>query len=85
LSFSVSENEESKTTNPSRELQFKEGLHWMMLWVVGAVVTLSSVVFGVSWAVLKGDIQGGFGVSAFMMALLACGIGVMQAFHSWDV
>ena len=63
-------------------VHFAEGLHWKKVLAVEAIVTLTSIIFGVCWSVLRNDIQGGFGVSAYVMAILAFGIGTMQAFQS---
>jgi hypothetical protein len=62
-------------------LHFEEGLHWKKIWAVGVAVTIASVIFGICWSILKHDIQGGFGVSGYTMAILAFGIGTMQAIH----
>jgi hypothetical protein len=62
-------------------LHFEEGLHWKKIWAVGVAVTIASVIFGICWSILKHDIQGGFGVSGYTMAILTFGIGAMQAVH----
>lgn len=62
-------------------IHFEEGLHWKKIWVVGTAISTASVIFGICWSALRDDIQGGFGVSGFTMAVLAFGIGTMQAVH----
>lgn len=60
-------------------LHFVEGLNWTKLWWLGLVGFLTSIAFGVSWSVVKDDIQGGFGVTACMMVMLTFTIGILQA------
>jgi hypothetical protein len=62
-------------------IHFEEGLHWKKIWTGGAAVTIASLIFGICWSAMKHDIQGGFGVSGYTMAILTFGIGAMQAVH----
>lgn len=61
-------------------IHFVEGWHLTMIrLLVFVVLGLGSLVFGVCWAVLKHDLQGAFGVSAYIMAFLTLSIGSVQA------
>lgn len=62
------------------------GLHlvegWLpnRVWILVLVLfALGSLVFGICWSVLKHDIQGAFGVSAWMLALAMIVVGTVQA------
>ena len=62
------------------------GLHfvesWAMLhvWILILLMFgIGSLIFGVCWAVLKQDVQGAFGVAAWMTTLVGIGVGVLQA------
>ena len=57
---------------------FIEGLHWMKVWVIGFVGLLASVAFGLCWAAVRNDIQGGFAVTGCMMMLLTFTVGIVQ-------
>lgn len=59
-------------------IEYVEGLHWQKVFASGVVVCLLSLILGVTWSVLRQDVQGGFGVSAYMMTFLACAIGLVQ-------
>ena len=54
---------------------FQEGLDFDLIITISFVVfVLGSLLFGVCWSVLEHDIQGAFGVSAYMVT--ACGLFV---------
>ncbi len=69
----------SRGTGLGWGIHFVEGLNWTKLWWLGLVGFLASIAFGAFWSVVKGDIQGGFGVTACMMVVLTFTIGVLQA------
>ncbi len=54
---------------------------WTKIWLLSLTLfLLSSLVFAISWSVLKHDLQGAFGVAAYFVALVALGIGTVQAY-----
>lgn len=59
-------------------IHYVEGLNWQKVYAAGMVVCLLSLVFGLAWSILRNDVQGGFGVSAYMLAFLACTVGLLQ-------
>ncbi|KAK3322666.1 hypothetical protein B0H66DRAFT_639058 [Apodospora peruviana] len=49
---------------------FEEGWHWKSIYFIMVVLLASgSSVFGITWSVTKGDIQGGFAISSAWMTL----------------
>lgn len=56
-----------------------EGLHWGKVCGIGLAGFLISILFGVLWSTLKGDIQGGFGVTACIMIIFSFVMGILQA------
>ena len=62
-------------------IHLAEGLSLKKIFAAGAIVLLASIVFGITWAVLRSDIQGGFCVGAFVMTVLAWGTGCIFAFN----
>ncbi|KAK0637021.1 hypothetical protein B0T17DRAFT_504403 [Bombardia bombarda] len=60
-------------------LQFVEGMNWLVVFVYGCTGFALSLVCAVVWATVRGDVQGGFAIAAFMIAfLLFCG-GVLRS------
>jgi len=58
---------------------FVEGISWSRSCAFGLVGVLMSLVFGVVWTVVRQtDIQGGFGVAAYMLGVLALSLGAVQ-------
>ncbi|KAL8984667.1 MAG: hypothetical protein Q9205_001429 [Flavoplaca limonia] len=57
---------------------FDEGLNWFMVWVLGSIGLLLSMVFGLLWTCLRDDMQGGFGVAACMMMTFVFTAGILQ-------
>lgn len=62
------------------------GLHFVEGWVafrvwflILAIFSFGSLVFGVCWTVLKHDLQGAFGVSAWILTLIGIVLGTLQA------
>jgi hypothetical protein len=64
---------------PGWGIHFTAGLDQTKLCFVGLFCTVCSASFGIIWSVVRNDVQGGFGVSAYMMALLVFGVGSIQA------
>ena len=57
-----------------------DGLLINRLWIACACLfILASIVFGIAWSVRKNDVQGAFGVSAWMVALVFVVTGAIQA------
>lgn len=61
-------------------LHFVEGWILFRIWVLLlSLFGIASLVFGICWAVFKHDVQGAFGVSAYLMTLLGLIVGTLQA------
>lgn len=58
-------------------LYFQEGWHMETVFFIMAMIVLSSMVFGIVWAVVQADIQGAFGISGFMVTTGALGVGYL--------
>ena len=56
-----------------------EGLDWVKLWTLGLIGLLSSLLFGVLWSIFASNIQSGFAVAEFIMAVLTCMLGTAKA------
>lgn len=61
-------------------IHFQEGLQWTRIWIAGFFGVLLSTVFGVSWATVTRDVQGGFAISGYMMTVLVFSVGALQAY-----
>ncbi|KAM7218610.1 hypothetical protein V8F06_005929, partial [Rhypophila decipiens] len=49
---------------------FEEGWHWKSIYLVIVLLLASgSLVFGVTWSLTKGDVQGGFAISSVWMTI----------------
>jgi hypothetical protein len=55
------------------------GIDQFKLFCLGFLGSLMSVVFGITWAVVKSDIQGGFAVAGFMLTLFGFAIASLKA------
>lgn len=62
------------------------GIHLVEAWVVSRLwllalllFVLGSLVFGICWAVFQHDLQGAFGVAAYMVALIGLVVRTVQA------
>ena len=61
-------------------IQIVEGWVVSRLWLLSLLVFLcGSLAFGICWTLLEHDIQGAFGVSAYIIALLTLAVGAAQA------
>lgn len=61
-------------------IQIVEGWLGSRLWLLGLSLFLcGSLAFAICWTVLEHDIQGAFGVSAYVIALLTLAVGAAQA------
>jgi len=60
---------------------FEEGWDVESIIIVTMIIMFASLVFGICWSVLRSDIQGAFGVSAYMGTLCSLVIAflVMRA------
>jgi hypothetical protein len=70
--------------SPSLELReawgiyFKEDWDWVRIWWILALGFFPpSLLFGILWGILKGDIQGAFGVASWWMAGATILIGIV--------
>lgn len=51
-------------------IHFNEGWHWRTIYFVTVVIlTIGSLLFGITWSITKSDIQGAFAITASWMAL----------------
>lgn len=67
-------------TNIGWGLYLVEGWAITKLWLLAVTIFLSSsLVFAVTWSVLGHDVQGGFGVATYFIALASLVIGTFQA------
>jgi len=57
---------------------FVEGVSWTRVCALGFVGFSASLIFAVSWTLVRGDIQGAFGVASYMLGALALGLGALQ-------
>lgn len=55
------------------------GIDQLKLFGLGFLGSLASVVFGICWTVVKRDIQGGFAVAGFTLALFGLAIASIKA------
>ena len=55
-----------------------EGMHWPKFYATGCVGFGLSVLFGVLWATLKHDLQGGFSITASIGVMFAFTMGTIQ-------
>lgn len=58
-------------------LYFKEGWHWGTIYVLSVSMVLFGLIFGISWSVVKQDIQGGFAISSFLITIWSIGLGYL--------
>ena len=49
---------------------------WILLFILFGI---GSLIFGICWSILKRDVQGAFGVAAWMTTLVGIVVGVLQA------
>ena len=66
-------------TQPGWGINFVEGIYWQKIFAIGMVICLLSLVFGIAWAVKRDDVQGGFGVAAYVLTFLSCLVGFLGA------
>lgn len=57
---------------------FIEGVSWSRVCLFGLVGVMACTIFGIAWTVLKDDVQGGFGVASYMLAVLVLALGALQ-------
>lgn len=63
-------------------IHFEEGLYWNKVLVAGFLAfAFGGLAFGMCWSVLKKDIQGGFAIAAYVIALIMFDWGSMQALY----
>ncbi|KAI0388499.1 hypothetical protein F5Y17DRAFT_202125 [Xylariaceae sp. FL0594] len=57
---------------------FEEGWHWRSIYfIVVVLIVTASLVFGVSWSILRADIQGAFAIAGYLMTLGSLLLGYM--------
>ena len=59
-------------------IELVEGKHWALLWVPSFFILLCSLLFGVTYTLVKKDIQGGFTVASYIAMLEASAFGSLQ-------
>lgn len=70
-------------TNVGWGIHLVEGWAMTRVWLLAlSTFVLGSLIFGICWSILKHDTQGAFGVSAYIIALLALAIGTVQAYFA---
>lgn len=60
-------------------IEVVNGTNQFKIFIYGLFACLTSMVFGIVWSVVKDDIQGGFGVAAFMIASFGFAIASLKA------
>jgi hypothetical protein len=50
-------------------LHVEKDWHWATIYTLGAVLVSFSLAFGMTWAVLRKDMQGGMAVSSYVVGL----------------
>jgi hypothetical protein len=67
---------------PGWGIYFEEGLYWNKILIAGFVaLVIGGLAFGICWSVLEKDIQGGFAIAAYVIALVMFGWGSVQALY----
>ena len=57
---------------------FEEGWHWRSIYfIIVVLIVIGSLVFGISWAVLRADIQSAFAITSSWMTLGSLLLGYM--------
>jgi hypothetical protein len=59
-------------------IELLERRDWEYLWVIGLIVFIVGGLFGLLWAILMHDIQGGYTVAGYIAGGTACLIGTIQ-------
>ena len=60
-------------------VNFSEGLNVKKVCVLGLIGLFTSTAFGMAWSIKRNDVQGGFGVAAFVLMALSFVTGILQA------
>ncbi len=55
------------------KLRLDQGLDLRFCWAA------LSILFGLTWSIVRADVQGGFGITACMMVLFVFTVGIVQA------
>ena len=58
-------------------LHFKEGWHWRTIYCLVIIIALSGLIFGITWSVLKSDIQSGFAISSYWITVGSLLLGAL--------
>lgn len=70
--------DDDKDTRIAWGIELVEGQDWGFLWVLGFLITASSMIFGIAWTLVMKDIQGGFTVAGYIVALETTLVGTVQ-------
>ncbi|KAL8910556.1 MAG: hypothetical protein Q9171_004138 [Xanthocarpia ochracea] len=70
--------DDDKDTRIAWGIELVEGQDWGFLWVLGFLITASSMIFGIAWTLVMKDIQGGFTVAGYIIALEITLVGTVQ-------
>ena len=60
-------------------VSFSESLNVKKICIFGLLGLFLSAAFGVAWSINRDDVQGGFGVAAFVLAAMTFITGILQA------
>lgn len=85
--FALPKNADKKlSVCPQQGTSVGWGIHLVEGWVTSrlwalffSLFVLASLLFGVFWSTFKHDVQGAFGVSAWILSLAVLTIGTLQA------
>jgi len=59
-------------------LYFEEGWHWKTIYFILVVLVITgALVFGITWSIMKLDIQSGFAITAVWMTVGSMALGYM--------
>lgn len=68
-------------TNVGWGIEIVDGWIMSRIWLLAlAFFLVGSLVFGICWTILKKDVQGAFGVAAYMVAFLGLVVGNIQMY-----
>lgn len=58
-------------------LHFQEGWHLRTIWCFLVFIVVASLLLGIVWSVVRDDVQGGFGISSYLITIGALGVGYL--------
>lgn len=60
-------------------VQLIERVSWLKLFACGLIAFSVSLVLGIVWAVVRNDVQGGFGIAGMVLSFELFSVGTVQA------